>query len=102
MLAVIRTGGKQYRVKEGDQIMVEKIEGKPEEKISFEEVLLFDNDKEVKVGAPIIKGVKVEGKIIEQKKDRKKTIVRHKAKKRQLTRKGHRQEVTKVEIVKIS
>lgn len=102
MLAIIRTGGKQYRVNEGDKIVIEKIDGNAEDKVSFEEVLLVDNGKEVKVGAPIIEGAKVEGKIISQKKDTKKKIVRHKAKKRQLTKKGHRQDVTEVEITKIS
>ncbi len=102
MIAIIRTGGKQYKIKEGDKIVIEKIDGKEEDKVSFEEVLLFDDGKEVKVGAPIVEGVKVEGRIIAQKKDVKKKIVRHKAKKRQLTRKGHRQDITEVEITKIS
>ena len=101
MLAIIRTGGKQYKVNEGDKIVIEKVAGKEGDKISFEDVLLVDDGKEVKVGAPAIKGSKVEGKILAQKKDSKKVMVKHKAKKRQLTKKGHRQEVTEVEISKI-
>lgn len=102
MIAILKTGGKQYKIEEGDRIVVEKIEGKEGDKVVFKEVMFIDNGKEAKAGNPTIKGAAIEGKILVQKKDSKKRIVKHKAKKRQLTRKGHRQRVTEVEISKIS
>ena len=102
MLAIIRTGGKQYKIEEGDKIIVEKIEGEIGSKIVFAEVLLVDNGKEVKIGNPTIEKAEVEGTILSQKKDVKKKTVKHKAKKRQLTKKNHRQEITEVKIEKIS
>lgn len=102
VIAVIKTGGKQYKVAQGDVIEVERIEGDKDKKINFKEVLFIGDEKEVKIGTPTIKGVKVEGKIIEQTKSKKVTIIKHKAKKRYLKKMGHRQVLTKIEITKIS
>ncbi|TSA45585.1 50S ribosomal protein L21 [bacterium] len=101
MLAVIKTGGKQYLVKKGDKIKIEKLEGKVGDKIEFSEVLFQDGEKDVKVGMPYVAGAKVEGKILKQGKDKKVTGVKHKAKKRYKVKFGHRQQVTEVEIVKV-
>jgi large subunit ribosomal protein L21 len=102
MLAIIRTGGKQYKVQEGDKIKIEKIEGEEGKKVTFSDVLLVGDDKAVKVGAPNVKGAKVEGKVLAQKKDKKVWGIKHKAKKRYKVKFGHRQEVTEVEITKVA
>lgn len=102
MLAIIRTGGKQYKVQEGDKIKIEKIEGEEGKKVTFSDVLLVGDDKDVKVGTPKVKGAKVEGKVLSQKKDKKVTGIKHKAKKRYKVKFGHRQQVTEVEITKIA
>ncbi|PIU78773.1 MAG: 50S ribosomal protein L21 [Candidatus Moranbacteria bacterium CG_4_10_14_3_um_filter_44_15] len=100
MLAVIKTGGKQYLVKKGDKIKVEKLEGNIGDKISFSEVL-FLGDKEMKVGNPFLKGAVVEGKILKQGKGKKVWGIKHKPKKRYKVKFGHRQNITEVEITKI-
>ena len=102
MLAIIKTGGKQYKVKVGDKLRIEKLEGEADAKISFEEVLLLGDDKGVKVGTPMIKGVKVEAKIVRQGRNTKVVGVKHKAKKRYKVKFGHRQPFTEVEITKIA
>lgn len=98
--AVIKTGGKQYKVAEGDVLSVEKIEH-ANSNVVFDQVLLFANDKDVKVGKPLVSGVKVEAKILEEGKGKKKMVFRYKSKTRQHKKKGHRQPYTKVQIVKI-
>jgi len=102
MLAIIKTGGKQYKVKVGDKIKVEKLEGEEGNKIVFEEVLFLGDEKSVKVGAPVVKGAKVEGKILKTAKQKKVMGIKHKAKKRYMVKFGHRQTMTEVEITKIS
>ena len=101
MLAVIKTGGKQYLVKKGDKIKIEKIEGEVGSKAIFSEVLFLGDEKGVKVGTPNVSGVKVEGKILKQAKDKKVTGVKHKPKKRYKKTFGHRQLITEVEITKV-
>ncbi|OWK26664.1 MAG: 50S ribosomal protein L21 [Parcubacteria group bacterium GW2011_GWA2_38_13b] len=103
MLAIIKTGGKQYKVKAGDKIKIEKIEGEIGTKTEFGEVLLLadEDGKEVKIGAPFINGVKVEGKILKQDRGDKVIIFKYKAKKRYHKKQGHRQDFTEVEITKI-
>ena len=102
MIAVIKTGGKQYLVKRGDRIKIEKMEGKEGEKITFSEVLFLGNESEIKIGNPLVKGIKVEGKILCQGKGKKVWGVKHKAKKRYKVKFGHRQLFTEVEIVKLT
>ncbi len=101
MLAIIKTGGKQYKVKVGDKIKVEKLEGKEGDKITFSEVLFLGDEKSVKVGTPIIKGAKIEGKILKTAKEKKVVGVKFKPKKRYKVKFGHRQTMTEVEITKI-
>jgi large subunit ribosomal protein L21 len=101
MLAVIKTGGKQYKVSEGDKIKVEKLEGEEGSKVVFSEVLFLSDEKDVKVGSPVVPGAKVEGKIIKTAKGKKVVGVKFKPKKRYKVKFGHRQTMTEVEITKI-
>jgi large subunit ribosomal protein L21 len=101
MLAIIKTGGKQYKVKVGDKIKIEKLAGEEGEKVTFSEVLFWGNGSEIKVGKPLIKGAKVEGTILKTAKDKKVVGIKHKAKKRYKVKFGHRQILTEVEITKI-
>ena len=103
MHAVIKTGGKQYIVKPGDIIDIEKISGEPGEDVNFEEVLLVSADGEdVKVGSPLVESAKVEGKIVQQKKGEKIIVFKFKRRKGYRKKAGHRQNLTSVEITNIS
>ncbi len=101
MLAIIKTGGKQYKVAVGDKIKVEKLEGDEGQKITFPEVLFLGDEKESQIGKPLLKNVEVEGKIIKTAKGKKVTGIKFKAKKRYKVKFGHRQTMTEVEITKI-
>ena len=101
MLAVIKTGGKQYLVSPGDKIKIEKINGEPGKKVIAKEVLLVEKNKKLEIGTPLIKGVKVIGKIIRQDRDKKVIIFKYKPKTRYKVKKGHRQPFTEVEIENI-
>jgi large subunit ribosomal protein L21 len=101
MLAVIKTGGKQYFVAPGQKIKIEKIDKKEGAEIIFSEVLLLEKNKKVEIGNPTLKGVKVTGKILEQGKAKKVIVFKYKSKKRYKVKKGHRQPYTEVEITKI-
>lgn len=102
MLAIIKTGGKQYTVKVGDKVKIEKIEGKEGSKIVFDEVLLVGDDNDVKIGNPLVRGAKVEGKLLKTAQGKKVVGIKHKAKKRYKVKFGHRQTLSEVEITKIS
>lgn len=102
MLAIIKTGGKQYKVKEGDKIKIEKLEGEEGAKVVFEEVLFVGDEKEIKIGAPTVKGAKVEAVIVKTAKAKKVVGIKHKAKKRYKVKFGHRQLITEVQITKIA
>ncbi|HBP01310.1 MAG: 50S ribosomal protein L21 [Candidatus Moranbacteria bacterium GW2011_GWE1_49_15] len=102
MLAIIKTGGKQYKVAEGDKIKIEKIEGEAGEKVTFSEVLFVGDEKDVKIGSPLIEGAKVEATIVDQGRHKKVWGIKHKAKKRYKVKFGHRQLFTEVEINKIA
>ncbi len=98
MLAVIKTGGKQYVVKKGDLLKVEKIEGNPGEKIEISEILLVKKDDDVKIGTPLVKEAKVIASIVEQGRSPKIIVFKKKAKKGYKRKKGHRQYYTVIEI----
>ena len=100
MYAIIATGGKQYRVSEGDVLYIEKIDAEVDSTVSFD-VLLVGNDGDVKVGTPVVEGVKVEGKVVGQIRGEKIVVFKYKAKKNYRRKQGHRQPYTKVEITKI-
>lgn len=101
--AVIQTGGKQYLVKEGQSLKIEKIAGAKGDKMAFDKVLLIANDdgSEAKVGKPYVEGAKVEAEILDQGRGDKVLIIKYKRKVRYHRRKGHRQDFTKVKIIKL-
>ena len=101
MYAVIATGGKQYRVSEGDVIFVEKLAGELDDSLIFTEVLTIVQDGDVKVGAPFLEGAKVTGKVLKQGKDKKIVVYKYKSKANYRRKLGHRQPYTKVSIEKI-
>ena len=102
MYAVIKTGGKQYRVQQGDVIFVEKIDSQANDAVTFEEVLLVGDGEQTKIGAPVVKGAKVEGKVLSQVKAKKVVVYKYKAKKNERKKQGHRQPYTKIEITAIN
>ena len=100
--AVIQTGGKQYKVKSGEILKIEKLpDSKPETKIEFKEVLAYGDDKIIEVGSPIIDGAKVEAELVRNGKNR--TILIFKKRRRHNSRRknGHRQEFSMIRINKI-
>jgi len=101
MLAVIKTGGKQYLVSPGQKIKIEKLEAKEGKEITFNDVLLLEKGKKIEIGNPFIKGAKVSGKIIGHGRGKKLIIFKYKAKTRYKVKKGHRQPFTEIEILKI-
>lgn len=101
MYAVIETGGKQYRVQEGDTIYVEKLNGQVGDSVDFDRVLVLSRDGELLAGKPYLEGAKVEGNVLEQSKAKKIIVFKYKAKKNYRKKTGHRQPYTKVKIEKI-
>ena len=99
MIAVIHTGGKQYKVAVGDVVKVEKLEAEAGNVVKFETYFVGDESM-VTIGSPALKN-HVEGKVVAHGRHAKVTGIRHKAKKREMTRYGHRQDYTAVEITKI-
>lgn len=101
MYAIIATGGKQYRVAQGDVIYVEKLDAAENDSVSFD-VLLVEKDGDLKVGAPLVEGAKVEGKVLQQGRGEKIVVFKYKSKKNYRRKQGHRQPFTKVEITAIN
>jgi len=99
--AVVKTGGKQYRVSEGEELEVEKLEGKKGDKLDLAEVLLMVDGEKVEIGTPCVGGVSVLAEIVEQKKGEKIRVAKFKAKSRYRRVQGHRQLLTRVKILKI-
>ena len=100
--AVFKTGGKQYRVSEGDTIDVEKLEGEVGSKATFDEVVLVSDGKATKVGDPLVKNAKVTAKVLEQRRAPKVIAFKFKRRKGYHLTKGHRRELTRLSIEKIS
>ncbi len=100
MYAVIKTGGKQYKVSEGDLVKVEKIEGAVGDTIELSEVLMVGGE-EVKIGAPLLPGAKVVARIVEQGKDKKVLIFKSKRRKTFRKKQGHRQHITRLQVTGI-
>ena len=101
VFAVIETGGKQYKVSEGEVLFVEKLDVAAEDEIKFEKVLAVSGDNGFKVGAPYVDGAVVTAKVEKQGKSKKIYVLKYKAKKNEKKKIGHRQPYTKVTIVKI-
>jgi len=100
MIAIIRTGGKQYLVQPGDKIKVEKLEKKEGEEFSFQDVLLIEKDKKIEIGTPVLK-MEVQAKVLSHGKGDKVIVYKYKPKKRESRKIGHRQPYTEVEIIGI-
>jgi large subunit ribosomal protein L21 len=102
MYAIIRTGGKQYRVREGDRIDVERLDAAPGDEVTLSEVLLVEGDADAKVGAPLVEGASVSARVEEQVRARKVLVFKYKNKTRSRRLRGHRQPLTRLEITSIS
>ncbi|MDO4572812.1 MAG: 50S ribosomal protein L21 [Clostridia bacterium] len=100
MYAIIQTGGKQYKVENGDQILVEKLAADVDAEVEFETLLVSD-DAGVKVGKPVLSGVTVKGRVLEHGKGKKVIVFKYKPKTNIRKKSGHRQPYTKVEILSI-
>ena len=98
MYAVIETGGKQYQVKEGDELFIEKLSAQADEKVSFDKVMAVGNEGSITVGAPYVEGASVAATVIKNGKGKKSTVFTYKPKKGEKTKQGHRQPYTKVRI----
>ena len=102
MYAIIETGGKQYRVQEGDILFLEKLDAKEEESIIFDRVMAIGGDGEAKIGAPTLNGAKVAAKVLKNGKAKKITVFTYRAKKGSKRKMGHRQPYTKEQIATIT
>ena len=102
MYAVIKSGGKQYRVQEGQTLKLEKLEVPTGDTIEFDEVLLVGNDEDVKIGAPLVDGAKVAAEVVSHGRGDKVTIIKFRRRKHHMKRQGHRQAYTELKITGIS
>ena len=101
MYAITKTGGKQSKVAEGDTVLVEKLDVEEGNEVTFDEVILVADGKDVKVGTPVVEGAKVTAKVEKQGKEKKVVTFKYKPKKHSHTKYGHRQPYTKVTVEKI-
>ena len=102
MYAIIETGGKQYKVQNGDQVKVEKLNAEAGSTVVFDKVLAAGEGSDIKVGAPYLKGLTVEGEVVESGKGDKVIIFKYKSKKDYRKKQGHRQPYTLVEITSVA
>ncbi|MBQ6662030.1 MAG: 50S ribosomal protein L21 [Firmicutes bacterium] len=98
MYAILESGGKQYRVSEGDVICVEKLPVEAGDSVELDKVLLLSNGEEVKVGTPYVEGAKVSGTVVENGKGKKVIVFKYKSKKDYRKKQGHRQPYTMIKI----
>lgn len=101
MYAVIKTGGKQYRVAEGDQLKIEKLTADVGAEVSFDEVLMVGEGESVKVGTPLVEGGTVKAEVLAQGRADKVHIIKFRRRKHSMKRQGHRQYFTEVKITQI-
>jgi len=101
MYAIVRTGGKQYRVSPEDLVDVERIEGEPGDRVDLQDVLLVADGSDVKAGRPVLEGARVVGQIVEQFRGRKILVFKMKRRKDYRRLRGHRQELTRLKILEI-
>ncbi|MFH1192287.1 MAG: 50S ribosomal protein L21 [bacterium] len=103
MIAVIKTGGKQHKIKDNEILKIAKIKGEKGEKIEFKDVLLISDDGEtdIKIGRPLVEGASVNAEILKQGRDKKINVIKYKRKTRYRKKSGHRQDFTKVKILEI-
>ena len=98
MYAVIETGGKQYRVEEGDVVFIEKLDVKADDMVDFDKVMVVGKDDGIVVGEPTVAGAKVSAKVLKNGKGKKIVVFKYRSKKDSKTKKGHRQPYTQVQI----
>jgi len=98
MYAVIKTGGKQYQVTEGDVIQVDLMQGQPGDPVEIDDVLMVKTDSDVKIGTPMVKGAKVSATIMDHVKGKKIVVFKFKRRKDYRRKQGHRQKYTKLRI----
>ena len=101
MYAVFKTGGKQYKVFEGETLKIEKLEVEPGKKVTFNEVLMIADGENVQVGSPLLDKASVEAKVISQGKGKKVNILKFRRRKHSMKQQGHRQLFTEIQIGKI-
>ena len=100
--AVIQTGGKQYKVKAGEILKIEKLsDGKPNSKIEFKEILAYGDDKSIELGSPVISGAKVEAELLKNSKNRTVLIFKKRRRKNSRRKNGHRQQFSLIRVSKI-
>ncbi len=102
MYAVIKTGGKQHRVSEGDVIAIEKINGEKGDAVVFDQVLMVEKEGDIRIGRPILEGARVVGEILAQTKAAKLIVFKMKKRKGYHKKNGHRQQLTSMKIKEIS
>ena len=102
MYAIIKTGGKQYRVSEGDVVYIEKLNVQADETVNFDEVIAVGKEDGMVIGTPVVEGAKVVAKVLKNGKGKKITVFTYRSKKDSKRKMGHRQPYTKVEIVSIN
>ncbi|MCP5432340.1 MAG: 50S ribosomal protein L21 [Alphaproteobacteria bacterium] len=102
MFAVVKTGGKQYRVAKDDVLFVEKLEAEPGAKVELSEVLMIGGEGEAKIGAPLVAGATVSAEVVEQTRGRKVIVFKKRRRKNSRRRNGHRQPLTALKITEIS
>ena len=101
MFAIIRTGGKQYRVTKDDKLEIEKLDVEAGKNVDFDEVLFVSDGKTIKTGEPLVKGATVKAKVLEQKRGPKITVFKKKRRQNYRRKKGHRQDLTLVQITDV-
>ncbi len=101
MYAVIKSGGKQYRVKEGQKLKLEKLVGDVDSVINFDNVLMVADGENITIGEPLVAKAKVEAKVVSHGRHKKVKIIKFRRRKHSMSRMGHRQDYTEVEITKI-
>ena len=102
MYAIIVTGGKQYKVSEGDELFIEKLEANEGDKVNFDKVLCVSSDDRTVIGTPVVEGASVDATVLKNGKAKKIIVFKYKPKKGSKTKQGHRQPFTKVKIEKIN
>ena len=102
MYAIIKTGGKQYKVSPGQTVKVELLEGNEGDKLELSDVLMVESDGDVKIGSPLLSGAKVVAEIVTQGRGKKVLVFKHKRRKSYRVLRGHRQSFTEIKVTEIS